>query len=93
MALTQAGLAKALSVTVTTVNRWEVGMRPIPEMAVRLLDCLRRRRERRPAGRRIGKSIGSSVRRDSRPTGQAAVCSRSARPSAASESVRWASKF
>jgi DNA-binding transcriptional regulator YiaG len=34
----QAALAKALGVQRNTVARWEMGMHPIPRMAVMLLD-------------------------------------------------------
>ena len=47
MGLTQSDLAKALGVALTTVGRWEVGQRRIPEMAVRLLDCLQRQNRER----------------------------------------------
>jgi DNA-binding transcriptional regulator YiaG len=40
MGLTQVELAESLGVTWNTVARWETGQRKIPEMAVRLLDCL-----------------------------------------------------
>ena len=47
MGLTQSDLAKALGVALTTVGRWEIGQRRIPEMAVRLLDCLQRQNRKR----------------------------------------------
>ena len=47
MGLTQADLAKALGVALTTVGRWEIGQRRIPEMAARLLDCLQRQNRKR----------------------------------------------
>ena len=47
MGLTQAALAELLGVTWSTVARWETGQRRIPLIAVRLLECLRRERQRR----------------------------------------------
>ena len=46
MSLTQAALAELLGVTWNTVARWETGQRRIPELAVRLLACLGRERQR-----------------------------------------------
>ena len=47
MGLTQSDLSKALGVALTTVGRWEIGQRRIPEMAVRLIDRLQRENRKR----------------------------------------------
>jgi DNA-binding transcriptional regulator YiaG len=47
MRLTQVALAEVLGVTWSTVARWETGQRRMPEVAVRLLACLGRERQRR----------------------------------------------
>lgn len=40
LGLSQAALAKALGVTRNTVNRWEMGLHPVPEIAVKLIKTL-----------------------------------------------------
>jgi len=47
MGLTQSDLSKALGVALTTVGRWEIGQRRIPEMAVRLIYRLQRENRKR----------------------------------------------
>lgn len=43
LGLTQAQLATKLGVTRNTINRWEMGLHPIPPLAATLLPLLRRR--------------------------------------------------
>ena len=40
LGLSQGALASQLGITRNTVNRWEMGLHPIPSMAVKLLAVL-----------------------------------------------------
>lgn len=44
---TQAAAAEAMGVTVGTISHWEIGRRPVPAIAVKLLECLERSESRR----------------------------------------------
>jgi DNA-binding transcriptional regulator YiaG len=54
LGLTQTALAEKIGVTWSTVARWETDQRPIPAIAVRLLDCMARE-SRRTTRRQKGK--------------------------------------
>jgi DNA-binding transcriptional regulator YiaG len=42
LGLSQAALAERMGVSRNTVVRWEMGLHPIPEMAVRLMKLLKK---------------------------------------------------
>jgi transcriptional regulator with XRE-family HTH domain len=47
LGFTQAQLAEQLGVSRNAIARWEIGMRAIPKMAEKLLECVERETRRR----------------------------------------------